>query len=164
MYKKVKNPWLDKPGYNCIGCSPGNPIGLHLQFYASDNETLWAEWTPGHDYQGWVEVLHGGIQSLMLDEAAEWWINVFRGTAGMTVKLEVKYHKPIMLSDGPVKIKATFASQKRNYVFIHGELINNRGEVCTSGEVVYFQFTKEKSLNDFGFTGCEFEEESSEME
>ncbi|MCD8388051.1 MAG: PaaI family thioesterase [Bacteroidales bacterium] len=158
MYKRVINPWLGKPGYNCIGCSPDNPIGLHMQFYAGDDETLWGEWNPGHNYQGWVNVLHGGIQSLILDEAAEWWINVFRKTAGMTVKLEVKYHKPIMLTDGPLKVKATFSSEKRSYIFIHAELINNRDEVCTSGEICYYQFSREKSLQDFGFAGSQLED------
>lgn len=26
MINKIKNPWLDKPGYNCICCSPNNPL------------------------------------------------------------------------------------------------------------------------------------------
>ena len=31
--RKIKNPWLHKPGYDCICCSPANPIGLHLEFW-----------------------------------------------------------------------------------------------------------------------------------
>lgn len=31
--KKIINPWRNHDGYNCFGCSPDNPIGLHLEFY-----------------------------------------------------------------------------------------------------------------------------------
>ena len=30
--KKIINPWRNHEGYNCFGCSPDNPIGLHLEF------------------------------------------------------------------------------------------------------------------------------------
>ena len=31
--KKIINPWRNQEGYNCFGCSPVNPIGLHMEFY-----------------------------------------------------------------------------------------------------------------------------------
>lgn len=31
--RKIKNPWMDKEGYNCFGCSPDNPIGVHMEFF-----------------------------------------------------------------------------------------------------------------------------------
>jgi hypothetical protein len=31
--KKIINPWRNHPEYNCFGCCPDNPIGLHLEFY-----------------------------------------------------------------------------------------------------------------------------------
>ena len=30
--KKIINPWRNHEGYNCFGCSPDNPIGLHVKF------------------------------------------------------------------------------------------------------------------------------------
>lgn len=30
--RKIKNPWMDKEGYNCFGCNPDNPIGVHMEF------------------------------------------------------------------------------------------------------------------------------------
>ena len=35
--KKLINPYLEKQGYNCFGCSPKNPIGLHLEFWEDIN-------------------------------------------------------------------------------------------------------------------------------
>ena len=69
--KKIKNPWLHKPGYNCIGCSPDAPMGLHLDFW-EDGEDVVSRWTPTADYQGWIATLHGGVQSLLIYEVAGW--------------------------------------------------------------------------------------------
>lgn len=33
MSRKVLNPFKDLDGYNCFGCSPGNQIGLQMNFY-----------------------------------------------------------------------------------------------------------------------------------
>ncbi len=57
--KKIINPWRNHEGYNCFGCSPDNPIGLHLEFY-EDGDYIVSTWHPGHNYQGWVDTMHGG--------------------------------------------------------------------------------------------------------
>ena len=49
--KKIINPWRNHDGYNCFGCSPDNPIGLHLEFY-EDGDYIVSTWHPGHNYQG----------------------------------------------------------------------------------------------------------------
>ena len=36
--KKIINPWRNHPEYNCFGCCPDNPIGLHLEFYEDGDE------------------------------------------------------------------------------------------------------------------------------
>ena len=62
--KKIINPWRNHEGYNCFGCSPDNPIGLHLEFY-EDGDYIVSTWHPEHrstlslrsakNYQGWVD-------------------------------------------------------------------------------------------------------------
>ena len=51
--KKIINPWRNHEGYNCFGCSPDNPIGLHMEFY-EDGDYIMSTWHPEHNYQGWV--------------------------------------------------------------------------------------------------------------
>ena len=58
--KKIINPWRNHPEYNCFGCCPDNPIGLHLEFY-EDGDYIVSKWNPQHNYQGWVNTMHGGI-------------------------------------------------------------------------------------------------------
>ena len=96
--KKILNPYLGKPEYNCVCCAPGNPVGLHLEFWEDGDDVL-TVWTPGVNYQGWVNTLHGGIIGMLMDEVAGWVINRKLQTTGVTMQLNVKYKKPVLTSD-----------------------------------------------------------------
>ena len=67
MLKKIINPWRNNPQYHCFGCCPDNPIGLHMEFY-EDGDYIMSTWHPEHNYQGWVDTMHGGILSTLIDE------------------------------------------------------------------------------------------------
>ena len=69
--KKILNPYLNKEGYNCVCCAPNNPVGLHLEFWEEGEDVL-TIWNPGENYQGWINTLHGGIISMLMDEVAGW--------------------------------------------------------------------------------------------
>ena len=43
--KKIINPWRNHEGYNCFGCSPDNPVGLHMEFY-EDGDYIVSTWHP----------------------------------------------------------------------------------------------------------------------
>ena len=74
--RKIKNPWLHKEGYNCFGCSPDNPFGLHMEFF-EDGDDIVSFWKPNRNYQGWINTMHGGIISTLIDETAGWVIFFF---------------------------------------------------------------------------------------
>lgn len=155
--KKIKNPWLHKPGYNCIGCSPDNPMGLHLDFW-EDGEDVVSRWTPTADYQGWIDTLHGGVQSLLLDEVAGWVVTRKLQTTGVTSKMEVQYVKPISTYDSLLTIRARISRQMRNVAFIEGEIYNAHGEVCTKATLTYFCASRQKAEETMGYCGCDVEE------
>lgn len=153
---KIKNPWLRREGYNCIGCSPNNPIGLHLEFYEEGDDIV-AKWMPTQNHQGWIDTLHGGVQSLMLDEIGGWVITRKLQTTGVTSKMEVKYLKPIYTTGGEIMLRARLTKQMRNVAFIDAELINADGVTCTQASMIYFCASKEKVFEETGFLGCELE-------
>lgn len=158
--KKIKNPWLgltDK-GYNCFGCSPENPYGLKMEFY-EDGDDIVSFWTPGENYQGWMNTLHGGIQATLMDESAGWLISRKFQTSGMTTNLNIKYKKPIPTgSDVTLEIRVKVKEVKRTFVFIEATISHN-GTVCSTGELTFYCFSKEIAQKDFYFTGCELEED-----
>ena len=151
------NPYLNKEGYNCVCCAPNNPVGLHLEFW-EENEDVLTIWNPGENYQGWVNTLHGGIISMLMDEVAGWVINRKLQTTGVTMQLNVKYKKPVMTTDSQITVRGHIASQRRNIVTIHLTLENSKGEVCDEGEAVYFTFGSDKA-REMGFEGCKIEGE-----
>ena len=155
--KKIKNPWLAHEGYNCIACCPDNKIGLHLEFW-EDGDDIVSYWTPTQDHQGWINTLHGGVQSLLMDEVAGWVVTRKLQTTGVTSKMEVQYKRPVSTLDSRLTIRARIARQMRNVAIIEAEIYNAAGEACTQGTITYFCASKEKAAQETGFTGCEVEE------
>ncbi len=157
--KKIINPWagLTDKGYNCFACAPTNPCGLKMEFY-EDGDEIVSLWTPGNNYQGWLNTLHGGIQATLLDEIGGWIIARKFQTSGMTTNLAIKYKKPIPTGeDVTIEIRGRVKEVKRMFVFIEAEIIYN-GETCSSAEMTYYTFPKDVAEKDFMFNGCEIEE------
>lgn len=155
--KKLVNPYIGKQGYNCFGCAPDNPIGLCLEFW-EDGDDIVTEWSPSTNYQGWIDTLHGGIISTLMDEVAGWVVSRKLQTAGMTTSLNVKFKKPVMTTEPKITVRARIVSQKRSFIQIHIELLNSQGELCDEAEAVYYAFNPEKAA-EMGFTGCRAEGE-----
>lgn len=156
--KKIINPWTGVEGYNCIGCSPDNPIGLHLCFY-EDGDDIVSRWKPTANYQGWLNTLHGGIQALLLDEICGWVVTRKLQTAGVTSKMETHYKRPVSTNDKEITIRAHIREQKRNIIIIDATLADSKGNICTEATCTYFAFSREKAEKDMHFRPCELESE-----
>lgn len=146
------------PGYNCIGCSPDNPFGLHLHFF-EDGDDIVSKWKPSGNYQGWLNTLHGGIQALLLDEVCGWVITRKLQTAGVTSKMETRYKRPVSTLDTELTVRAHIREQRRNIVVIDATLADSTGAICTEATCTYFAFPKEKAQRDMHFTQCRTEDE-----
>ncbi|MCX7954739.1 MAG: PaaI family thioesterase [Bacteroidales bacterium] len=150
MKKKVKNPFTKQLEYNCFGCCPTNPIGLKLEFEIENNEVV-ATWNPKKDYEGWVNILHGGIQVTLMDEIASWYVFTFLKTAGVTCKINVELKRAVYISDGQIKLKARLKEMKRNLAFIEVILLNKEEIECAYGIFTYYLYTREKAIAHFNF-------------
>lgn len=155
--KKIINPYNGREGYNCVCCAPGNPVGLHLDFWEEGDDVL-TQWRPDPNYQGWLNTLHGGIIGMLMDEVAGWVINRKLQTTGVTMQLNVKYKRPVMTTDTLVTVRGHIVGQRRNIVTIHLTLTNSAGELCDEGEAIYFTFGPDKA-HEMGFDGCRVEGE-----
>lgn len=142
MNKKISNPFRHYEGYNCFGCSPNNPIGLHMEFIEVGDELI-STWDPAPNFQGWYNVLHGGIQSTLMDEIASWVVFVKLKTSGVTSQLEVKYKKAVPSNMGAITIKAHLVEMKRNIAIVDVKLFGPDNELCTVATVKYFTFPQE---------------------
>lgn len=154
--KKIRNPWEHKEGYNCFGCAPGNPVGLHLEFY-EDADDIVSVWHPSANYQGWIETLHGGIISTLVDETSAWAITRKLQTIGVTVRLEMKFRHPVMTTAGEVTVRAHIANQRARFVTVE-TTVESEGNICATGTAVFCVEPQEKAF-DMGFDGCKTEDE-----
>ena len=154
--KKIINPWIGIPKYNCFGCSPNNPFGLHMEFF-EDGDYIVSKWHPEHNYQGWVDTMHGGVLSTLIDETCGWVVTRKMQTSGFTTSLSVKFRKAVSTNEPVLTIRANIVKQMRNLLFIHAEISNSQGEVCVEGETTYFLMNQEKA-KEMGFIQCDVEE------
>lgn len=158
--KKIVNPWRGVEGYRCYGCDPNSPQGLRMEFY-EDGEEIVSVWHPRSEYQGWVDTLHGGIQATLADEISSWVVFRKFQTSGVTTKMEVRYHRPIRISGGPVMLRAQVEEQRRNLVRIGVRICDAEGTLCTQAVCTYFLFPKEEARSKFHFCNCTVEDTES---
>lgn len=152
--KKIHNGYSLLKDYNCFGCSPNNPIGLRLHFY-DEGEYVVSKWTPSNDYEGYHNVLHGGIQATLMDEIANWTIINKLQKTGVTKSLAVNYSKSVYIDKGEITIRAKVADTQKNEATILAEILDINGDVRSSATVCYATFPDQLARTKFHFPGTE---------
>ncbi|MBI9035946.1 MAG: PaaI family thioesterase [Bacteroidales bacterium] len=153
--KKLKNPYDSMEGYNCFGCSPNNQQGLRMEFFEDADEVV-SYWDPEPHFQGWVNVLHGGIQSTLMDEIASWVVLAQCKTSGVTARMEVDYKKPVYTSKGKITIRAKLLETTKRIAHIDVKLIDGDGIICTEGVLQYFIYPQEIAKRKFHYSDIEY--------
>ena len=153
IMREIRNPWIGTDGYFCFGCCPDNEAGVKLTAYA-DGDDVVAVWTPQPRYQGWIDTLHGGIHSVLLDEICRWAVFYKMQTSGVTTRMETRYRHAVSTNDDYIVLRASVTEVRRNLVTIRATLSDARGRVCSEAVCTYFTFPPEKA-QEMGFVGCE---------
>lgn len=155
--KKIRNPWKDPKNigdYNCFACSPYNESGLQLEFW-EDGDEIVSKWDPLRMYEGWIGVLHGGIQATLLDEIGGWVVMLKLGTTGVTSEMQVKYLKPVQISGGELTVRGKLESVDSRIATISASLFNGAGVECASATLSYFVFPEKIAKARYHFPGKE---------
>ena len=155
--KKIKNPWKDPKNigeYNCFACSPYNSGGLQLEFW-EDGEKIITHWNPQRQYEGWIGVLHGGIQATLLDEIGGWVVMLKLKTTGVTSEMKVQYLKPVKVSTCELTIVGKLVGQEGRIAHIEASLFNGEGEECARARVSYFVFPERVAKARYNYPGIE---------
>ena len=96
----------------CFICGTDNPIGLNVNFTIDqDNCKAEATLVVSEGYQGWQGVVHGGIISALLDEAAIYACRP-KSLYAVTAGLNVRFLKPVSV-DIETEVKAEVIAVRR---------------------------------------------------
>ncbi len=92
----------------CFVCGRDNPRGLRIKVkYFPDELAAETRLALPREYQGWADVIHGGILSTLLDEMMAHAVWRFAGP-GVTLSMEVRFHHPLK-PDETIRVKGVLA-------------------------------------------------------
>ncbi len=92
---RVKSPMFTDSSNHCFACGRENQSGLRLKDFMVDDEWIYCDVSLGENYTGFPGIIHGGIQSTVLDEIMAWAVIVFERSIGVTIDMKVKFKKPL---------------------------------------------------------------------
>lgn len=142
--RRLTNPWIHTEDYNCFGCSPDNPLGLHMHFY-EDGEDIVSIWCPTQNHQSWINTLHGGVQAVLLDEICGWVIFTKLQTSGVTAKMDIRYKNSVNTTLGPVILRAHLQEKQHNIAIVKAQITDMKGKLYAQCECTYFTYQEDKA-------------------
>ena len=93
--KAVKNKLTDDQ--YCFACGTLNPIGLRMEVSFRDNKAF-SRLALKREFQGWSDIVHGGVMATILDEIMAHAVLHYVGQA-VTTSLEVTYRAPLHVGE-----------------------------------------------------------------
>ncbi|MCC6849687.1 MAG: PaaI family thioesterase [Deltaproteobacteria bacterium] len=124
-------------GGHCFGCSRENPAGLRLRFFR-DPEGVRCDTVVAPTYQGAPDVVHGGIQAVLLDETCCAAAYFSRGGFVVTGTLSLRYRRPCPTGQ-PLVVTARIVADEGRYLRIEGVIRKaGSGEVITLAEGTFY--------------------------
>ncbi len=121
----------------CFVCGDCNSNGLQAEFFEMDDGSVVSEITAGGEFQGYKNVLHGGILSAMLDEVMIKAV-LAKGIFAVTAEMTVKFKRPV-LTGQKIKFTGSITQAGRRIIRTVGEAVNDRGEVVASAVGTYIE-------------------------
>lgn len=117
----------------CFACSSQNPDGMHLTFFREGDLVL-TEFTAPPTWSGWGDILHGGFQSLLLDEVCSWaYATLAGGRSFVTARLEVAFRRPARVSQRLTATGRLIEHDDRR-ALLDGQLLDPEGRLLSEAQ------------------------------
>jgi len=133
----------------CIGCGPHAPHGLHMRFAVNADKSVESTVTVPPGFQGWRDVVHGGVVALLLDEAMAYAAGA-AGELGMTADLKLRFRKSVPVGR-PVTVRAHVVWRRRNVLGIAAGIHDASGTLLASGEGSFVSSGRLAPGSTFGY-------------
>jgi len=115
---------------NCMVCSPSSKSGLGLQFAVSEDGSVEATFGCDKAFQGYADVLHGGLISCLLDGAMTNCMFA-HGLAPVTAELNVRFRHPVVIGQ-QATVRARIQRSSSRLHLVEAEIVQNRQVKATA--------------------------------
>ena len=116
----------------CIGCGPFSAAGLKMRFETGEDFSVRSSLVIPQPFQGWRDVVHGGIVALVLDEAMAYAAGA-RGQIGMTAELKLRFRHAVPIG-APLEVRGSMLWQRRNVLGVEASISDASGLLLASAE------------------------------
>jgi uncharacterized protein (TIGR00369 family) len=120
-------PHVSNPTHRgCIVCGGDNDQGMHLKFHSEPDGSVRAEFRCDAAYQGYPDILHGGVVAAILDGAMTNCLFAHNIVA-VTAELNVRYLEPVRTGEW-LAVRARTVKSSPHLYLLEAELLQ-RGSV-----------------------------------
>jgi len=123
---------------NCVVCWDRHPVGLKVDYRVTGEHTVEGTFGCGKFYEGYSNVVHGGIVSSLLDGAMASCI-LAKGLEAYTVELKIRYRSAVE-TGVPATIRGQWLRSAGPIHLLHATLEQN-GKVRASARAKFFEGT-----------------------
>jgi len=117
----------------CFVCGTDNPAGLQIQLEVdTENGAASSRVVLDHRFQGWQNVIHGGILATLLDEVAIYACRS-QGEQFVTAEINVRYRKPVPVGS-TIDLKGRIIEMRRKLFKVESRIEIN-GTLHAEAEV-----------------------------
>ena len=118
---------------SCFGCGSANAQGLQLKFASNGRGSIEGVYIAPPHYCGAPNVLHGGIQATLLDEAIGYAVRLTAApdTNAVTAQFSLRYRVAVPL-DQPILMRARVVREDGPHRFAEAALLHGDGTELTT--------------------------------
>ena len=112
----------------CFICGQRNPIGLKVKFEIDkENLRLTGTFTPRREHEGYRKIMHGGLQSALLDEAM---VKLLweAGIPAVSASLQIRLVRPAKVGE-EISIRGWVESRKGRLILTAARLEDSAGNL-----------------------------------
>lgn len=124
---------------NCFVCGNNNEYGLKVDFFY-DKGVSRAEYVAEEKFQGYKDILHGGIISALLDEVMIKAV-IAKGLLVVTAEIEVKFLKPVKIGER-LFLEGKVTGEQKKIFTAEGVVSNSNSEVVATSKGKFFKVTE----------------------
>jgi uncharacterized protein (TIGR00369 family) len=121
---------------HCFVCGDKNDIGLKLDFFTKNGKAR-AEFTPTKNFEGYRNILHGGILSTLLDEVMIKSI-IAKEILTVTSQIEVKFKRPAIIGEKLI-VEGEITGERGRLILTEGKVVKKDGTVVAEAKGKFFR-------------------------